>query len=154
MGYLGQDEKTAEALHEGWYITGDIASIDEDGFLRITDRLSRFSKIGGEMVPHLKVEEAITGILGDHACVVTAVPDELKGERLIVLYTRRDIQPDALWTQLSRTELPKLWIPKRDGFYVIDRIPVLGTGKVDLRAAKAMALTCAQSGLDSGEMVE
>jgi acyl-[acyl-carrier-protein]-phospholipid O-acyltransferase/long-chain-fatty-acid--[acyl-carrier-protein] ligase len=154
MGYLGQDEKTADALHEGWYITGDIASIDEDGFLRITDRLSRFSKIGGEMVPHLKVEEAITGILGDHACVVTAVPDEQKGERLIVLYTRRDIQPDALWTKLSRTELPKLWIPKRDSFYVIDTIPVLGTGKVDLRTAKAMALTCAQPGLDSGEPVE
>jgi acyl-[acyl-carrier-protein]-phospholipid O-acyltransferase/long-chain-fatty-acid--[acyl-carrier-protein] ligase len=154
MGYLGQDEKTAEALHEGWYVTGDIASIDEDGFLRITDRLSRFSKIGGEMVPHLNVEEAINEILGDHACVVTAVPDDQKGERLIVLYTRRDIQPDALWTQLSRTELPKLWIPKRDNLYVIETIPVLGTGKVDLRAAKAMALTYAQPGRDSGEPVE
>ncbi|MFZ5877384.1 MAG: acyl-[ACP]--phospholipid O-acyltransferase [Nitrospirota bacterium] len=151
MGYLGQDEKTAEALHDGWYVTGDIGSIDEDGFLRITDRLSRFSKIGGEMVPHLKVEEAVNHILGDHACVVTAVPDEQKGERLIVLYTRRDITPEALWTHLSRTDLPKLWVPKRDSFYVIEKIPVLGTGKVDLRAAKVLALSYRQPAVNQDE---
>ena len=56
-GYLGKPEKTAEVLRDGWYVTGDIASQDEDGFLTITDRLSRFSKIGGEMVPHIKIEE-------------------------------------------------------------------------------------------------
>ncbi|MFZ5863986.1 MAG: acyl-[ACP]--phospholipid O-acyltransferase [Nitrospirota bacterium] len=144
LGYLGEPKKTADVLHNGWYVTGDIAAIDDDGFIRITDRLSRFSKIGGEMVPHLKVEEAVNNILGDHACVVTAVPDEQKGERLIVLYTRRDIQPDALWTQLSRTELPKLWIPKRGSFYVIEKLPVLGTGKVDLRTARSMALAYAR----------
>jgi acyl-[acyl-carrier-protein]-phospholipid O-acyltransferase/long-chain-fatty-acid--[acyl-carrier-protein] ligase len=150
MGYIGQDEKTAEALHEGWYVTGDIASIDEDGFLRITDRLSRFSKIGGEMVPHLKVEEAVNHILGDHACVVTAVPDEHKGERLIVLYTRKDVTADTLWNQLSRTDLPKLWIPKRDSFFLVDAIPVLGTGKVDLRTVRAIATDVARSHAASG----
>ena len=50
---------------DGWYVTGDIAAIDDDGFIRITDRLSRFSKIGGEMVPHMKVEEAVDAIVGD-----------------------------------------------------------------------------------------
>ena len=73
-GYLDAPEKTAEVIRDGWYVTGDIARIDEDGFIFITDRLSRFSKIGGEMVPHVKVEDAINAILGDAASVVTAVP--------------------------------------------------------------------------------
>ena len=63
-GYLNQPEKTAEVIQDGWYITGDVARIDGDGFIRITDRLSRFSKIGGEMVPHLRLEEAIGNIIG------------------------------------------------------------------------------------------
>ena len=59
QGYLARPEKTAEVLRNGWYTTGDVAVLDEDGFLQITDRLSRFSKIGGEMVPHIKVEEKL-----------------------------------------------------------------------------------------------
>ena len=90
LGYLGQPERTAEALHDGWYVTGDIAAIDDEGFIRITDRLSRFSKIGGEMVPHLQIEEAIAGVLGDAPCAVTAVADEQRGERLVALYVQRD----------------------------------------------------------------
>ena len=64
LGYLGQPELTAQAFRGDWYVTGDIASIDEDGFIRITDRLSRFSKIAGEMVPHMRIEEVIDGYLG------------------------------------------------------------------------------------------
>ena len=64
LGYLGEPRRTAEVLHEGWYVTGDIAAIDDEGFIRITDRLSRFSKIAGEMVPHLRIEDAIAGGLG------------------------------------------------------------------------------------------
>jgi acyl-[acyl-carrier-protein]-phospholipid O-acyltransferase/long-chain-fatty-acid--[acyl-carrier-protein] ligase len=63
-GYLGRPEKTAEVLKDGWYTTGDIATMEEDGFLRITDRLSRFSKIGGEMVPHIKIEEKLNELAG------------------------------------------------------------------------------------------
>ena len=89
QGYLGRPEKTAEVLQDGWYTTGDIASVDEDGFLTITDRLSRFSKIGGEMVPHIKVEEKLHELAdtSDQVFVVSAVPDEKKGERLVVLHT-------------------------------------------------------------------
>ncbi len=88
-GYLGRPEKTAEVLKDGWYTTGDIATMEEDGFLRITDRLSRFSKIGGEMVPHIKIEEKLNELAGttEQVFSVSAVPDEKKGERIIVLYT-------------------------------------------------------------------
>ncbi len=153
MGYLNEPEKTAEVLHDGWYVTGDIAAIDDEGFIRITDRLSRFSKIGGEMVPHLKVEEAINQILGNHCCIVTAVPDEQKGERLVALYTQRDVEPQALWDQLAQTDLPKLWIPKRDSFYLVDAIPVLGTGKIDLRKAKAIAVERVHQGVKTTDTV-
>ncbi|MEA3508937.1 MAG: AMP-binding protein, partial [candidate division NC10 bacterium] len=140
LGYLGQPEKTAEVLRGDWYVTGDIASIDEDGFIRITDRLSRFSKIGGEMVPHIKVEEAINTILVDDASVVVAIPDEVKGERLVALYTHTQVTPDELWEKLSQADLPKLWLPKRENMYPVEAIPTLGTGKADLRQAKMMAL--------------
>ncbi|MGH9675901.1 MAG: AMP-binding protein, partial [Candidatus Acidiferrum sp.] len=94
LGYLNRPEKTAEVLREGWYNTGDIATLDEDGFLRVTDRLSRFSKIGGEMVPHIKVEDILHELAGasEQMFVVTAVPDEKKGERLIVLHTLSEEQ--------------------------------------------------------------
>src|SRR6185436_8832308 len=86
QGYLGRADKTAEVLHDGWYVTGDIATVDEDGFLQITDRLSRFSKIGGEMVPHIKIEEKLHEICGlvEQTFAVTGIPDERKGERLVV----------------------------------------------------------------------
>jgi acyl-[acyl-carrier-protein]-phospholipid O-acyltransferase/long-chain-fatty-acid--[acyl-carrier-protein] ligase len=140
MGYLGDPERTAEALRDGWYVTGDIACIDDAGFVRITDRLSRFSKIAGEMVPHLKVEEQIQALLdATHTCVVTAVPDEARGERLVAFYTDPAFAPHELWERLCLTELPKLWLPKREDIRFIDAIPTLGTGKVDLRAVRQLA---------------
>ena len=126
-------------MRDGWYVTGDIGMVDEDGFIFITDRLSRFSKIGGEMVPHIKIEEAINAILGETASVVTAVPDAARGERLVAFYAKADITPEALWERLCQTDLPKLWIPKRECLLPIEAIPTLGTGKVDLRRVKALA---------------
>ena len=140
LGYLGQPELTKEVFRDGWYVTGDIASLDEEGFIRITDRLSRFSKIGGEMVPHIKVEEAINQILGDQSCVVVSIPDEQKGERLALLYAHKEITPDELWSRLNQTDMPKLWIPRRDSFFLVEEIPLLGSGKVDLKKAKTMAV--------------
>jgi acyl-[acyl-carrier-protein]-phospholipid O-acyltransferase/long-chain-fatty-acid--[acyl-carrier-protein] ligase len=139
QGYLDQPERTAEVIRDGWYMTGDIAMMDEDGFIFITDRLSRFSKIGGEMVPHLKIEEAINGALGDLCSAVTAVPDAARGERLVAFYTRADVTPQDLWARLGETELPKLWIPKREHLVQVAEIPTLGTGKVDLRRLREMA---------------
>ena len=140
LGYLNQPERTAEVIRDGWYSTGDIAKIDRDGFIFITDRLSRFSKIGGEMVPHIKVEDTINEILGEICCAVSAVPDSSKGERLVAFFTRKDVTPEALWERLTSTDLPRLWLPRRDSLIQIDAIPTLGTGKVDLRALKQLAL--------------
>ena len=140
-GYLGEPALTREALRDGWYVTGDIAAIDADGFIRITDRLSRFSKIAGEMVPHMTVEERLQALLQDpHTCVVTAVPDAVKGERLVALYTDPDVTAQEIWERLSRCDMPKLWIPKREDLHLVDAIPTLGTGKVDLRGVRLLAL--------------
>jgi acyl-[acyl-carrier-protein]-phospholipid O-acyltransferase/long-chain-fatty-acid--[acyl-carrier-protein] ligase len=147
LGYLGQPEKTAEVLQDGWYVTGDIATIDEDGFICLTDRLARFSKIGGEMVPHGKVEEAVNRILGEPACVVTAVPDPRKGEALVVLYTHTAISRDEIWERLCQTDLPKLWLPRREHLYGIEAIPILGTGKVDLQQVRRLAMDMTVRGL-------
>ena len=139
-GYLGEPELTRDAQRDGWYVTGDIAAIDADGFIRITDRLSRFSKIAGEMVPHMKVEEQLQTLLQDpHTCVVTAVPDAAKGERLVALYTDPDLTAQEVWERLCRCDLPKLWIPKREDLHIVEAIPTLGTGKVDLRAVRQAA---------------
>jgi acyl-[acyl-carrier-protein]-phospholipid O-acyltransferase/long-chain-fatty-acid--[acyl-carrier-protein] ligase len=139
-GYLGEPEKTQDVLRDGWYVTGDIATIDDAGFIRITDRLSRFSKIGGEMVPHMKVEQQIQELLDPHfTCVVTAIPDAARGERLVAFYTDPSVTSQTLWEQLGRTELPRLWLPKREDLRLLEAIPTLGTGKVDLRAVRQLA---------------
>jgi acyl-[acyl-carrier-protein]-phospholipid O-acyltransferase/long-chain-fatty-acid--[acyl-carrier-protein] ligase len=140
LGYLGQPEKTREALRDGWYNTGDIGALDEDGFLKITDRLARFSKIGGEMVPHLKIEEAVVQATGGEPCCVTGIPDERKGERIAVLYTAAGISEAELWQRLAATDLPRLWLPKREDIHRVDAIPALGTGKVDFRGVRALAI--------------
>lgn len=146
LGYLGEPEKTAEAIRAGWYVTGDIATIDDGGFIQITDRLSRFSKIAGEMVPHMRIEEQIQALVHDHSsAVVTSIADSTKGERLVAYYTDPDLTPAALWERLCQTELPRLWLPKREDLHFIDSIPTLGTGKVDLRAVRQLALEQAAS---------
>jgi acyl-[acyl-carrier-protein]-phospholipid O-acyltransferase / long-chain-fatty-acid--[acyl-carrier-protein] ligase len=145
QGYLSRPEKTAEVLRDGWYNTGDIATVDEDGFLRITDRLSRFSKIGGEMVPHIKVEDKLQELAGaaEQMFVVTAVPDEKKGERLIVLHTLSEELLEDCLERFAKCDLPALWRPRPDQFLRIEKLPYLGTGKLDLRRARELALETA-----------
>ncbi|MGO9246746.1 MAG: acyl-[ACP]--phospholipid O-acyltransferase [Verrucomicrobiia bacterium] len=142
-GYLGKPEKTAEVLRDGWYVTGDIAALDEDGFLTITDRLTRFSKIGGEMVPHIKVEDKLHELAGatEQCFAVTGVPDDKKGERLVVLHTLDDIKLAPILEKLAASDLPNLWKPRADQFFHIDALPHLGTGKLDLRKVRDMAVS-------------
>ncbi len=147
LGYLGQPERTAEVFHGDWYITGDIARIDDEGFLHITDRLSRFSKIAGEMVPHLRIEEAIAAVIGDAPCAVAAVPDDQRGERLVAMYIKPETRPEELWQSLAATGLPRLWLPKAENIYQVESLPVLGSGKLDLRGVKNLALQLASAGV-------
>lgn len=140
-GYLNREEATAKVLRDGWYNTGDLGYVDQEGFLHITDRLSRFSKIGGEMVPHMAIESAILEAAGTtEPCVaVTALPDPKRGERLFVLFTdEMTLAPVEVQKRLLASELPRLWIPSADDFLKVDAIPFLGTGKVDLRRLKAI----------------
>ncbi len=139
QGYLDRPEKTREVLVDGWYETGDVALIDDEGFLRITDRLSRFSKIGGEMVPHVKIEETVSALLGVESCAVTAIADERKGERIVVLYAHESTTSAELWEGLTGTDLPKLWIPKREHILLVEEIPLLGSGKLDLARLRSLA---------------
>jgi acyl-[acyl-carrier-protein]-phospholipid O-acyltransferase/long-chain-fatty-acid--[acyl-carrier-protein] ligase len=139
-GYLDDADLTAEAIRDGWYVTGDVARIDEDGFIFITDRLSRFSKIGGEMVPHVKIEDTINAAIGEACAAVTSVPDEDRGERLVAFYANPHISPEELWQRLAGSDLPRLWLPRRDSLVAIDAIPTLGTGKVDLLELRRLAL--------------
>jgi acyl-[acyl-carrier-protein]-phospholipid O-acyltransferase/long-chain-fatty-acid--[acyl-carrier-protein] ligase len=138
-GYLNQPEATRKVIRDGWYVTGDIAAMDDDGFITLTGRLSRFSKIGGEMVPHEKIEEELHAILGtgERTCVVTGVPDESKGERLVVLHLGIDVP--HVHKELSGKGLPNLWLPRERDYYQIPELPLLGTGKLDLRKCKAIA---------------
>ena len=151
LGYLNHPEKTASVLKEGWYETGDMGLVDDEGFVHITGRLSRFSKIGGEMVPHLRIEEYLLKIVEDPASTeasiplaVTSVPDPKKGERLIVLHRPLTKPIRQIIDELAETGLPTLWIPSHDGFVEVTEIPILGTGKLDLKGIKQTALEAAE----------
>lgn len=148
-GYYGHDELTAEAVRDGWYWTGDIARRDADGFVWITGRQNRISKIGGEMVPHVLIEEAIDRIIavemakneggekdGSLFCAVAAVPDERKGERIVVLLRRGAAEPEVIIKKMREASIPALWVPDRGAFIDVEEIPILGTGKLDLAAVK------------------
>lgn len=150
-GYINNAAKTAEVLKDGWYCTGDIAAVDEDGFITITDRLSRFSKIGGEMVPHIKVEEKLQEIveLPTQVFAVTSLPDAKKGEKLMVLHVLSDPALEVVLEALAKAELPNLWKPKRDQFVRVESLPVLGTGKTDLRKVKTMAAAAEATRVES-----
>ena len=127
QGYLGRPDLTEQVIRDGWYITGDVGKLDSDGYIYITGRQSRFSKIGGEMVPHIQIEETIQAVLGADteglmSAVVTAVPDEKRGERLIVLHTTLAITPSEILKKLSEAGLPNLYLPSEDSFFEVDSI--------------------------------
>lgn len=141
-GYLNDDGVPVPATdEEGWYKSGDIVSMDESGFITIRGRLSRFSKIGGEMVPHGTIEETISKVLEldieQLQIAISARPDPAKGEQIVLLTTIADLNLSDLCKKLSAAGLANLWLPRE--MKVIEKIPVLGTGKLDLKACAAMA---------------
>ncbi len=143
QGYLDRPDLTAEVMRGDWYVTGDVATIDADGFITITGRTSRFSKIGGEMVPHIGVEAAVHKAVGDddHEAhlAVTAVADDTRGERLVVLHTGLRLAPVDICRAMVAGGVPPLWVPSPDSFRQVATIPLLGTGKLDLAGLKELA---------------
>jgi acyl-[acyl-carrier-protein]-phospholipid O-acyltransferase/long-chain-fatty-acid--[acyl-carrier-protein] ligase len=140
--YLGEEANPGSSLRDGWFVTWDLARIDEDGFVVVEGRLARFSKIGGEMVPHGTVEQKISELFGAdpgeaQAVVVVGIPDEAKGEALVVLSTI-ELTADEVRQRLSAAGFPNLWIPRL--FHRVAAVPVLGTGKLDLAGCRRLAM--------------
>jgi len=141
-GYLKNEAKTAEVIKvldgERWYITGDKGHVDEDGFLTIVDRYSRFAKIAGEMVSLGLVEAEITKLMGenDNFCV-TAIPDEKKGEK-VVLLLEGEKEVETLKEEIKALGMNPLFVPS--DYFKVDEVPKLGTGKADFKGAKRLAL--------------
>lgn len=141
-GYLNDPEKTRAAFRDGWFVTGDLGRFDDEGFLVIEGRLSRFSKIGGEMVPHVTIELKIMASFGWEATdtpmvFVTGIPDAVKGEALVLL-TTQDLQLDELRARLAVSGMPNLWVPRI--IRRVTQIPMLGSGKTDLKRCRELAL--------------
>ena len=142
-GYLNDSERTAEVMQGDWFITGDLARFDEDGFLFIEGRLSRFSKIAGEMVPHGTVEQALVEAFDlvdsdEPLLAIGARPDEAKGEALVLL-SAIDVDLSDVKTKLSAAGYSNLWVPKV--IKRVEKIPTLATGKLDLRSIQTLSAT-------------
>jgi acyl-[acyl-carrier-protein]-phospholipid O-acyltransferase/long-chain-fatty-acid--[acyl-carrier-protein] ligase len=142
-GYYKDTDQTTAVLHDGWYRTGDVGRLDEDGFLFIEGRISRFSKIAGEMVPHLTLENKIAEALALHPAAdqgpplaVVGVPDERKGESLVLLTTIK-IDPALLRKRLLEQGISSLWIPRV--VLHVAAIPILASGKLDMRECLRLA---------------
>jgi acyl-[acyl-carrier-protein]-phospholipid O-acyltransferase/long-chain-fatty-acid--[acyl-carrier-protein] ligase len=144
LGYLNRPDLTAAVLADGWYNTGDVVTIDEDGFITIVGRASRFAKIAGEMVPFAAVEEVLVSLVGGTEegaprAAVTAVPHDATGERLVVVHTALEQTPEALVKQMAEAGLPRLYLPTPNDFHQIETMPLIGLGKIDLPAIERIA---------------
>ncbi|MDI1250572.1 MAG: MFS transporter [Lacunisphaera sp.] len=150
-GYLKDPEKTAAALRGDWFMTGDLGWFDDDGFLYIEGRLSRFSKIGGEMVPHGTIEAKIIEVFDwdqneAPTLAITGIPDPVKGEA-VVLLTTIEVTSEELRAKLLDAGLPNLWVPRI--VRRVEKIPVLGTGKLDLKSCRELALKLTQDAVSA-----
>jgi acyl-[acyl-carrier-protein]-phospholipid O-acyltransferase/long-chain-fatty-acid--[acyl-carrier-protein] ligase len=153
LRYLDDARATAAAFREGplppepgmqrldWYVTADIGMLDEEGFLYIQDRVSRFSKIGGEMVPHLAIEEALAAVSSEAArsFAVVTLPDRARGEKVVVVYSGPELDATALLRKMSERGVPNLWLPSPRDFHRVESLPFLASGKLDLAATRRLA---------------
>ena len=151
QGYLGKPELTAQVMRDGWYVTGDMAKIDDDGFITLTGRLSRFAKVGGEMVPLERIEEELHDVVADQRPCLCGDVCARRGPRRTARGAARGPAGPGnrpLVRQLSGRGLPNLWVPAERDFYAVPELPVLGSGKVNLKRVKEKALELAETVVD------
>ena len=153
LRYMDDARATAAAFREGppppepglqrldWYVTADIGAVDEDGFLHIQDRVSRFSKIGGEMVPHMVIEAALAAASSEaeRSFAVVTLPDRARGEKVVVVYSGLELDAGALLRRMSERGVPNLWLPSPRDFHRVESLPFLPSGKLDLAATRRLA---------------
>lgn len=136
MGYLHDPEETSRHIKDGWYDTGDMGHLDEDGYLWHVGRLKRFVKIGGEMISLVNIEAVLNNLLDeDVECCVVGIPDKRKGSRIIAVVTDQ-IDVNRTLDKLAE-HLPSIAIPKK--FIIKDELPKMGSGKIDFRKITQMA---------------
>jgi acyl-[acyl-carrier-protein]-phospholipid O-acyltransferase/long-chain-fatty-acid--[acyl-carrier-protein] ligase len=129
-GYFDDFEQTSLAIRHGWYDTGDMGWMDEDGYLWHVGRLKRFLKVGGEMVSLVKVEDVLEKLLPDGAsCCVVEVPDHMKGAKIVAAVTHPIDEKETL--RKMSDKLPNIALPKQ--FVQIEELPKMGSGKIDFR---------------------
>jgi acyl-[acyl-carrier-protein]-phospholipid O-acyltransferase/long-chain-fatty-acid--[acyl-carrier-protein] ligase len=146
-GYLRDEKRTKEVLSaDGWFRTGDVGFLDADGFLHIQGRISRFSKIAGEMVPHETIESAINQVLGldaetERKIAIVGIPDEAKGEVIVLLSTiagpTLEQECIDLRYKLLDHGLTSLWCPRI--IVPVEEIPLLASGKLDIKGCQQLA---------------
>ena len=140
-GYLNKPELTESVIRDGWYNTGDIGLMDTDGFFAITGRLARFSKLGGEMISHGAVEKALQEALelSPDQLAIVAIEDARKGERLCVIHTVKELTETTIRETLKALDIPNLWKPNPQNWCYTEKLPILGTGKLNYREMKELA---------------
>jgi acyl-[acyl-carrier-protein]-phospholipid O-acyltransferase/long-chain-fatty-acid--[acyl-carrier-protein] ligase len=133
-GYFGDVEETSVRIRNGWYDTGDMGLIDEDGYLWHKGRLKRFVKIGGEMISLVNVESILETMLPEGTlCCVVEVPNAIKGADIVVAITTQEVDVKNIQKQLKK-QLPAIAMPKE--FYLVEHMPMMGSGKVNFRAVE------------------
>ena len=141
-GYFEKEELTDAVLQNGWYYTGDVGYVDNEGRLFLSDRADNVIKMAGEWVPLARIDSAIRQVAGitELQVATVGIPDAVKGKRPVVVYAVPELDVAALVSSLAQSALPAMWVPKARDFFLVEKLPVGATGKLDLKALKATAL--------------
>ncbi len=138
LGYLSADSDAGiQRPDGGWHDTGDIVTVDEEGYVTIRGRAKRFAKIGGEMVSLAAVEAMVSGLWEGASHVVVSLPDPRKGEQLVLVTDRADAERESLLAHARHVGFPELWVPR--AILVVGQIPVMANGKIDHPATIELA---------------
>ncbi|MCA0026252.1 MULTISPECIES: AMP-binding protein [unclassified Mesorhizobium] len=138
MGYMTADRPGELQRLEGWHDTGDIVSVDREGFITIRGRAKRFAKIAGEMVSLGAVEMLVQSLWPEERHAAVAVPDKRRGERIVLVTTADDASAEELRQFGKKAGAAELMVP--NDIVKVEEIPALGSGKTDYVSARRLAI--------------